>query len=195
MHCIFCCTFCHDGAMGPQNHCIFCNVFCMVMPHQMPICHDPLLMHQNASNSDDSSSESSNECIPMVDECRWRLMSSTSSSTTPKAKPIGKWSCDAQMALLEATNEFVIWEYKSGLEKAKFCCITEELTERYGLVHSIDVIRHAYRALLAQAINVSLQDSRKTGEVKPDDAVLLLAFKLHKQTKESCISYEVIFFI
>ena len=76
----------------------------------------------------------------MVDECRVRLMSSTSSSSTPKAKPVGKWSCDAQMALLEAANEFGIWEYKNGSEKAKFHCVTEELTEHYGLVHSINVI-------------------------------------------------------
>ena len=136
----------------------------------------------------------------MVDECGVRLMSSASSSTPPpsstlKAKPVGKWSCDAQMALLEAANEFGIWEYKNGSEKAKFRRVTEELTERYGLVHSIDVIRRAYRALLAQAVDVSLQDSRKTGEAKPDDAVLMLAFKLHEQTKELRISYEVIFFI
>ena len=99
------------------------------------------------------------------------------------------------MALLEAANEFGIWEYKNGSEKAKFRHVAEELTERYGLVHSVDAIRHAYRALLAQAVEVSLQDSRKTGEAKPDDVVLMLAFKLHEQTKESHISYEVIFFI
>ena len=99
------------------------------------------------------------------------------------------------MALLEAANEFGIWEYKNGSEKAKFRRVAEELMERYGLVHSVNVIRHAYRALLAQAVNVSLQDSRKTGEAKPDDAVLTLAFKLHEQTKELCISYVVIFFI
>ena len=136
----------------------------------------------------------------MVDEHGVRLMSSVSSSTpppssTPKAKPVGKWSRDAQMALLEAANEFGIWEYKNGSEKAKFRHVAEELTECYGLVCSVDVIRRAYRALLAQAIDVSLQDSRKTGEVKPDDVVLTLAFKLHEQTKESCISYEVSFFI
>ena len=113
----------------------------------------------------------------------------------PNAKPIGKWSHNAHMALLEAANKFGIWEFKKGSEKAKFCSVTEELMEHYGLVHSIDVIRHAYRALLAQAINVSLQDARKMGEVKPDDAVLMLAFKLHEQMKELHISYEVIFFI
>ena len=80
------------------------------------------------------------------------------------------------MALLEAANEFGIWEYKSGLEKAKFCHIAKELTECYGLIHSVDVIRHAYRALLAQAIDVSLSDTRKTGKAKPDDTVLSLAF-------------------
>ena len=122
----------------------------------------------------------------MVDEHGWRLISSASSSTPPlsttlKAKPIGKWSCDAQMALLEAANEFGIWEYKSGSEKAKFCHVTEELTERYGLVCSVDVIRHAYRALLAQAVDVSLQDARKTGKVKPEDTVLALAFKYMKK--------------
>ena len=125
-------------------------------------------------------------------------MSSASSSTppplsTPKAKPVGKWSRDAQMALLEAANEFGIWEYKNGSEKAKFRRVAKELMERYGLVRSVDAIRRTYRALLAQAVDVSLQDSRKTGEAKPDDTVLMLAFKLHKQTKESCISYEVIF--
>ena len=180
----------------------FSATFSALLHHdarQMSTCCDPLLMHQNASISDNSSSELSNECIPMVDEHGVRLMSSASSSTplpssTLKAKPIGKWSRDAQMALLEAPNKFGIWEYKSGLEKAKFCCIAEELMERYGLVHSIDAIQHAYRALLAQAINVSLQDSRKMGEAKPDDVVLSLAFKLHKQTKESCISYKVSFF-
>ena len=99
------------------------------------------------------------------------------------------------MALWEAANEFGIWEYKNRSEKAKFCCVAEELMERYRLVCSIDVIQHAYRALLAQAVEVSLQDSRKMGEAKPDDAVLLLAFKLHEQTKELRISYEVIFFI
>ena len=81
-------------------------------------------------------------------------MSSASSSTPPpstmlKAKPIGKWSRNAQMALLEATNKFGIWEYKNGSEKAKFYHVTEELTECYRLVHSIDMIRHTYRALLA----------------------------------------------
>ena len=99
-----------------------------------------------------------------------------------KAKPIGKWSHDAQMALLEAANEFGIWEYKNGSEKAKFRCVAEDLMERYGLVRSVDAIRRAYRALLAQAVDVSLQDARKTGEAKPDDMVLMLAFKLHEQT-------------
>ena len=61
-------------------------------------------------------------------------------STTSKAKPIGKWSRDAQMALLEAVNEFGIWEYNNGSEKAKFHHITKELTECYRLVHSIDVV-------------------------------------------------------
>ena len=98
------------------------------------------------------------------------------------------------MALLEAANKFGIWEYKNRSEKAKFCHIAEELTECYRLVHSVDTIRCTYRALLAQAVDVSLQDSRKTGEVKPDNVVLSLAFKLHKQTKESCVSYEVGFF-
>ena len=97
------------------------------------------------------------------------------------------------MALLEAANKFGIWEYKNGLEKAKFHCIAEELMERYGLVHSVDAIRCTYRALLAQAIDVSLQDSRKMGKVKPDNMVLSLVFTLHKQTKESCTSFEVIF--
>ena len=126
-------------------------------------------------------------------------MSSASSSTpppssTPKAKPVGKWSRDAQMALLEAANEFGIWEYKNGSEKAKFRRVAEELTERYGLVRSVDAIRRAYRALLAQAVDVSLQDSRKTGEAKPEDTVMELAFKLHEKTKESRIAFEVSFF-
>ena len=99
------------------------------------------------------------------------------------------------MALLEAANKFDIWEYKNSSEKAKFHYVTKELTECYRLIHSVDVIRHAYRALLAQAVDVSLQDSRKTGKAKPDDAVLMLAFKLHEQTKESHVSYEVSFFI
>ena len=99
------------------------------------------------------------------------------------------------MALLEAANKFGIWEYKNGLEKAKFCHVTEELMECYRLVHSIDAIRCTYRALLAQAVDVSLQDSRKMGKVKPNNAVLSLVFRLHKQTKELCISFEVIFFI
>ena len=81
----------------------------------------------------------------MVDEHGWRLISSASSSTPPlsttlKAKPIGKWSHNAQMALLEAANEFGIWEYKNGSKKAKFHHITKELMERYGLVHSINAI-------------------------------------------------------
>ena len=99
------------------------------------------------------------------------------------------------MALLEAANEFGIWEYKNRSEKAKFRHVAEELTECYGLVHSIDVIRRAYRARLAQAVDVSLQDARKTGEAKPDNVVLMLAFKLHEKTKESCVSFEVSFFI
>ena len=99
------------------------------------------------------------------------------------------------MALLEATNEFGIWEYKNRSEKAKFRHIAEELAECYRLVHSVDAIRCTYRALLAQAINVSLSDARKMGKVKPDDVVLSLAFKLHEQMKESHISYEVSFFI
>ena len=98
------------------------------------------------------------------------------------------------MALLEAANEFGIWEYKNGSEKAKFRHVAEELTERYGLVHSVDAIRRAYRALLAQAVDVSLQDARKTGEAKPEDSVLALAFRLHEKTKESCVSFEVSFF-
>ena len=126
-------------------------------------------------------------------------MSSVSSSTpppssTPKAKPIGKWSCDAQMTLLEAANEFGIWEYKNGSEKAKFRRVAKDLMERYGLVHSVDAIRHAYRALLAQALDVSLQDTRKMGEAKPEDSVLALAFQLHEKTKESRVSFEVSFF-
>ena len=99
------------------------------------------------------------------------------------------------MALLEAANEFGIWEYKNGSEKAKFHRVAEELMERYGLVCSVNAIRHAYRALLAQAVEVSLSDARKMGEAKPDDAVLTLAFKLHEKTKESHVSFEVIFFI
>ena len=98
------------------------------------------------------------------------------------------------MALLEAANEFGIWEYKNGSEKAKFRCIAEELTECYGLVRSVNAIRRAYRALLAQAVDVSLQDARKTGKVKPEDTVLALAFKLHEKMKESHISFEVSFF-
>ena len=135
----------------------------------------------------------------MVDEHGWRLISSASSSTPPlsttlKAKPIGKWSHNAQMALLEAVNEFGIWEYKSRLEKAKFRHVAEELMERYGLVHSVNAIQHTYMALLAQAVDVSLQDARKMGKVKPDNMVLMLAFKLHEQMKESHVSYEVSFF-
>ena len=66
--------------------------------------------------------------------------------------------------------------------------------ECYRLVCSIDAIRCTYRALLAQAVNVSLQDARKMGKVKPDDMVLTLAFKLHEKMKESHISFEVSFF-
>ena len=98
------------------------------------------------------------------------------------------------MALLEAANEFGIWEYKSGSEKAKFRRVAEELMECYGLVRSVDAIRRAYRALLAQAIDVSLSDTRKMGKAKPDNTVLTLAFKLHEQMKESHVSYEVSFF-
>ena len=97
------------------------------------------------------------------------------------------------MALLEASNEIGIWEYKNRSEKAKFHHVTEELMECYGLVNSIDMIWHTYRALLAQAVEVSMQDSRKTGEVKPDDVVLSLVFKLYEKTNESRVSYEVTF--
>ena len=80
------------------------------------------------------------------------------------------------MALLEAANKFGIWEYKNGSEKAKFHRVAKELMERYGLVHSVNTIQCAYRALLAQAVEVSLSDARKTGEAKPDNVVLSLAF-------------------
>ena len=67
------------------------------------------------------------------------------------------------------------------------------ISTHYALVHSINTIQYAYRALLAQAIDVSLQHARKTGEVKPNNAVLMLMFKLHKKMNELHISYEVIF--
>ena len=113
-----------------RKRCRKCNDFvahCTTMPYQTSTRREPLPMHRKASNSDDSSSESSNERIPMVDERGVRPMSSASSSTPLpssmlKAKPVGKWSRDAQMALLEAANEFGIWEYKNGSEKAISPC-------------------------------------------------------------------------
>ena len=60
LHCIFHCTFCHNGATGPQNCCIFCNVFCTVAlrcpakhkhattPHRCTKMHQiQMIHHQN----------------------------------------------------------------------------------------------------------------------------------------------------
>ena len=119
---------------------------------------------------------------PMAEACGESLMSPAHSSSslpssTSKAKPIGGWTHEATMALLESAEYHGLWQYKKGPKTVKLCNITIDLNEHYGVQCSVYTIDHAYKALLDQALEVSSQDKMKTSEVKPRDEVFTLALK------------------
>ena len=121
--------------------------------------------------------------------------SSTPPSSTSKAKPIGGWTREATMALLESAEYHGLWQYKKGPKTAKLCNVAINLNEHYGVQHSIYTIDRAYKALLDQALEVSSQDKMKTSEVKPRDEVFTLALKLVDMQKQDKEAFEVSFFI
>ena len=121
--------------------------------------------------------------------------SSSPPSSTSKAKPVGGWTREATMALLESAEYHGLWQYKKDPKTAKLRNVAIDLNECYGVQRSVYTIDRAYKALLDQALEVSSQDKMKTGEAKPRDEVFTLALKLADMQKQDKVAYEVSFFI
>ena len=122
-------------------------------------------------------------------------VSSSLPSSMSKAKPIGGWTHEATMALLESAEYHGLWQQKKGPKTAKLRNVAIDLNERYGVQHSVYTIDHAYKALLEQALEVLTQDKMKMGEVKPSDKVFTLALKLMDMQCNDNEAYDVSFFI
>ena len=149
-------------------------------------------------NVNDMGSATAYEQEPMVEvhgESPMSLMHASSSppSSTSKAKPIGGWTCEATMALLESAEYHGLWQYKKGPKTVKLCNITINLNKHYGEQCSVYTIDRMYKALLDQALEVSSQDKMKMGKAKPRDEVFILALKLADMQHKDKEAYEVSF--
>ena len=122
-------------------------------------------------------------------------VSSSLPSSASKAKPVGGWTCEATMALLESAEYHGLWQYKKGPKMAKLCNVTINLNEHYGVQYSAYTINHAYKALIEQALEVLTQEKMKMGEVKPRDKVFTLTLKLMDMQCNDNEAYDVSFFI
>ena len=134
----------------------------------------------------------------MAEACEESLMSPTHASSSPpssasKAKPIGGWTREATMALLESAEYHGLWQYEKGPKTVKLHIIAIDLNKHYGVQCSIYTINCAYKTLLDQVLEVLSQDKMKTGKVKPRDKAFTLVLKLVDMQQKDKKVYEVSF--
>ena len=111
--------------------------------------------------------------------------------TSPKAKPVGEWTREAIMAMLESAENYGLWEYKHGTQGKKFRAVAADLRERHGIIRSVDTIRRVYRDLIEHAKALMMQDAEKIRDIMLNDEVMSVAIKHVKMYENDKLVHEV----